>query len=275
MLFSEKMDIKEVVISELSMGSLGSLELHKRVLMRKSVSKQGFYKALRELVAEEIVTKNKQLVLLSPVWITKMQNFINTLGNSSTKQVVEEIVHLQEGDTIVFRFKSITELYLLWAHYFFIFCKQTDGPVVFFNSHNFWILIRSDIENAIYQWTKDNQKNVYNVVGYNTLLDRSTSEDIAKKYNIKSSHTANPEYKETIFPTIFGDYIMSTILDQKTVDAIHQVYLKYKAWEPAVELEMKEIIKKMGKSKVVIERNAKKAEKLRKKLMNHFIFYKK
>jgi hypothetical protein len=243
--------------------------------LRKDISKQGFYKALRELLADEIITKNKQLVLLSPVWITKVQNFIHAINNSSVAQVSEEIIHLQEGDTIVFRFKSIVELYLLWAHYFFIFCKQTEGSVIFFNSHNFWILIRSDIENAIYQWTKDNDKEVYNVVGYNTPIDRSISEEVSAKYNIRSSHTSKPELKQTVFPTIFGDYIMSTILDQKTVNAIHQVYLKYKKWEPAVELEMKEIISNMGKSKVVIERNAKKAEKLRKKLMNHFIFYKK
>ncbi len=275
MLFSQKMDIKEVIISELSAGSLNSLDLNKKVLLRKDISKQGFYKALRELISEEIVTKNKQNVLLSPIWVNKLQGFINTIQQSSHRQVSSEVVSLAEGDTMIFRFKSVIDLYLLWNHYFFIFCKQTEGSVIFFNSHNFWVLIRSDIENEMYRWIRDTKKEAYSVIGHNTPLDRSTSDYIRESYNINLSYDTKPLIRDTIFPAIFGDYIMSTILDQKTVDAIHQVYLKYKAWEPAVEFEMKEIIKKMGKSKVVIERNAKKAEKLRKKLMNHFIFYKK
>lgn len=269
------MDIKEVIISELSAGSLNSLDLNKKVLLRKDISKQGFYKALRELISEEIVTKNKQNVLLSPIWVNKLQGFINTIQQSSHRQVSSEVVSLAEGDTMIFRFKSVIDLYLLWNHYFFIFCKQTEGSVIFFNSHNFWVLIRSDIENEMYRWIRDTKKEAYSVIGHNTPLDRSTSDYIRESYNINLSYDTKPLIRDTIFPAIFGDYIMSTILDQKTVDAIHQVYLKYKAWEPAVEFEMKEIIKKMGKSKVVIERNAKKAEKLRKKLMNHFIFYKK
>lgn len=275
MLFSQKMDIKEVIISELSAGSLNSLDLNKKVLLRKDISKQGFYKALRELISEEIVTKNKQNVLLSPIWVNKLQGFVNTIQQSSHKQVSSEVVSLEEGDTMIFRFKSVIDLYLLWNHYFFIFCKQTEGSVIFFNSHNFWVLIRSDIENEMYRWIRDTKKEAYSVIGHNTPLDRSTSDYIRESYNINLSYDTKPLIRDTIFPAIFGDYIMSTVLDQKTVDAIHQVYLKYKAWEPAVELEMKEIIKKMGKAKVVIERNAKKAEKLRKKLMNHFIFYKK
>ncbi len=269
------MDIKEVIISELSAGSLDSLELHKRVLKQKEISKQGFYKALRELLSAEIVTKNKQLVLLSPIWINKIQGFVDTIHHSSYKQVSDEVVSLAEGDTMIFRFKSIIDLYLLWNHYFFIFCKQTEGSVIFFNSHNFWVLIRSDIENEMYRWIRDIKKEAYSVIGYNTPLDRSTSDYIRETYNINLSYDTKPLIKNTIFPAIFGDYIMSTIIDKKTIDAIHQVYLKYKIWEPAVEFEMKEIVSKMEKSKVVIERNAKKAEKLRKKLMNHFIFYKK
>lgn len=275
MLFSKKMDIKESIIYQLSRGSMNSLDLSKIIMTKKNVSKQGFYKALRELLVQEIITKNKQIVLLSPIWINKLKGFVDTVQKSSHKQVSDEVVSLAEGDTMIFRFKSIIDLYLLWNHYFFIFCKQTEGPVIFFNSHNFWVLIRSDIENEMYRWIRDTKKEAYSVIGHNTPLDRSTSDYIRNDYTISLSYDTKPLIRDTIFPAIFGDYIMSTILDQKIVDAIHQIYLKYKKWEPAVELEMKEIISNMKKSKVVIERNAKKAEKLRKKLMNHFIFYKK
>ena len=53
-----------------------------------------------------------------------------------------------------------------------------------------------------------------------------------------------------------------------------EIYKKYTRWEPAVQTELEGIISNMKRSKVVIERNKKKAEQLRKKLMNYFVFYK-
>ena len=170
MIFTDKLDIKETIITLLSEGPVDSLVLLEKIKAQKMVTKQGFYKATRELINEEVITKNKQKILLSPVWITKLQQFIREVEGSSTSHVSQEIIRLEEGDSMVFRFKSIVELYLLWGHYFLIFCKKTDSPVIFFNSHNFWILLRPDIENEIYQWTKDENKEVYTVGLYNTKL---------------------------------------------------------------------------------------------------------
>jgi hypothetical protein len=75
-----------------------------------------------------------------------------------------------------------------------------------------------------------------------------------------------------VYPTVFGDYVVSTVLDTNTVRAIDSVYKKYAKWEPAVEEELKEIIGRMRRSKVVIERNKKKADLLRKRLMKYFVF---
>lgn len=275
MIFTKKLDIEEIIINLLSEGAVNSLILFERVKQQKPVSKQGFYKALRALLKEEVVTKNKQMILLSPVWLAKLQQFVDQVGLQSANQATKEIINLQEGDSMVFSFKSIVELYLLWTHYFIIFCKKTKGPVVFFNSHNFWVLIRSDIENEMYQWIKANQKEAYSVIGYNTQLDRSSSDYIKDAYNIKLSYGQKPIIRETMFPAVFGDYVMSTVLDRQTVSDIHDLYMKYQKWEPSLEIELLAIIGRMKKPKMIIERNAKKAEKLRKKLMNHFIFYKK
>ena len=73
---------------------------------------------------------------------------------------------------------------------------------------------------------------------------------------------------------MFGDYIMSTVLDATTVAAIHQICERYPRWQPEVQVELEDIIGRMRRSKVVIERNKKKAEQLRKKLMKYFVFYK-
>lgn len=274
MLLSSKPKVAEVIIDTLSTGQIDSLLLLEKVQAKMPVTKQGFYRALRELLADEVVTKNKQVVFLSPVWVNKMQGFLGRLNTTSTQEVSDTLLHLAEGDTMVFRFKSIVDLYLLWTHYFFIFCKETEGPVVFFNSHNFWALIRSDIENEMYAWIKNNKKEAYSVVGYGTTLDRTTSDYVKDEYGIQLAYEDSPSIKETEFPAVFGDYVMSTVLDANTVIAIDALYKKYQKWEPAIQKELEDIISKMRRSKVVIERNKKKAERLRKKLMKYFVFYK-
>ncbi len=274
MLLSTKPKIEEVIVDTLADGPHDSLVLLEKVQNKTPTTKQGFYRALRVLLRDEIVTKNKQLVLLNPLWAGRIEKFVDRIKTVSTPKETETLFRLEEGDTMVFRFKSVIDLYLLWNHYFFIFCQKTSGPVVFFNTHNFWALIRSDIENEMYAWIKHNNKKAYSVIGHNTSLDRNTSDYIKKDYDIDLAYETSPSVRETVFPAVFGDYVMSTVLDATTVSAIGELYSKYQTWEPSVETELKEIIDRMRRSKVVIERNKKKAEQLRKKLMKYFVFYK-
>jgi hypothetical protein len=274
MLLSSKPKIAEIIIDLLGEGSINTLVLLERVRTKTPVTKQGFYRALRELIEEEVVTKNNQTVLLSPLWVNKVQGFVDKISDTSLRKESEPLLHLVEGDTMVFRFKSITDLYLLWIHYFQILSQKMEGSVVFFNSHNFWALARSDIENDFYQWIKDSKKETYCVIGYDTPLDKATSRYLQTDYGISIAFEEKPSVKETIYPTVFGDYIVSTILDATTVNAIDDLYKKYTKWEPSVQTELEEIISRMRRSKVVIERNKKKAEQLRKRLMKYFVFYK-
>jgi len=274
MLLSSKPKVEETIVDILADGPYDSLVLLKKVQKNHSVTKQGFYRAIRVLLKDEIVTKNKQLILLNPLWSSRIKHFIDRIHTISHTKESETLLKLADGDTMVFRFKSIVDLYLLWNHYFFIFCQKNEGSVVFFNTHNFWALIRSDIENEMYAWIRNNNKKAYSVIGHNTPLDRSTSDYIKKDYGIEIAYEDTPSISETVFPAVFGDYIMSTVLDATTVRAIGDIYTRYQKWEPTVEKELKEIISRMRRSKVVIERNKKKAEYLRKKLMKYFVFYK-
>lgn len=274
MLLSSKPKVEEVIVDMLADGPHDSLILLNKVETKAKVTKQGFYRALRELLKDEIVTKNKQLVLLNPLWTGRIESFVERLHTISTPKEAEVLLRLAEGDTMVFRFKSVVDLYLLWNHYFFIFCQRTQGPVVFFNTHNFWALIRSDIENAMYAWIKNNNKEAYCIIGHDTHLDRVTSDYIKNDYGINLAYETSPSTRETFFPAIFGDYIMSTVLDVTTVNSINELYQKYQQWEPAVQKELEDIIGRMKRSKVVIERNKKKAEGFRKKFMKYFTFYK-
>ncbi len=272
MLLSNKPDIKETIISILSKSSVDSTELQKEVVEQKKVTKQGFYKALRELVAEEIVVKNKQLLLLNNFWINRLHEFIGNVDK--TYQLQDSFLNLQEGESLVYHFKTIASLDALWMHYFFIIAKKKPTePIIFYNAHEFWSLFRYEVESFMYKWIADNNRKTYLVVGGNTALDRTTTAYI-KEFGLDITYEIKPSFKKNYFTTVIGDYILDTILDMNTANTIDRLYQKHTIWNEEVAKELGEILSRLKRSKVVIYRNKKKAEQLRKKLMKYFVFYK-
>ncbi len=271
MLLSTNPDIKETIISLLAKGSIDSIELQKEVMVQKKDTKQGFYKSLRELVAEEVVIKNKQLVALSNVWVNKVQAF--TASIDKQYQSEDSFLNLQEGESLVYHFKSLASLDVLWMHYFYIIAKkEPTEPFIFYNSHEFWSLFRFEEENAMYEWVGNSGRKSYGVIGGNTPMDRNTTAYV-KKYGIEFAYEEKMSMPKNYFTSVIGDYILDTILDMNTANAIDKLYQKHTAWNEDVAKELGEILSRLKRSKVVIYRNKKKAEMLRKKLMKYFVFY--
>lgn len=274
MIFTKYALISDLIIKSLAHGPLDTLELLEKLKNERYITKQGFYKSLRTLTQKEVLIKNKQVLTLSPVWLGEIEKFLTKVQKHRKTEISNILMRLQDGDSMVFRLKSTTDLYLLWSHYFKIFCKHTDGPIVFFNSHNFWPLLRKDIEKEVYGWVKAQRRKAYSVIGNNTKLDRTSSQFLKKDYNIKISFEEKPSLKETVFPVVFGDYIISSVLKKHIVQEINKLFLRYEVWGPQAEKELQEIMMHDENSKLVIEKNTKKAEKIRKKILNHFMFYK-
>lgn len=271
MLLSTKPDIKETIISLLAKGSIDSTELQKEVSIQKKVTKQGFYKALRELVAEEVVVKNKQLVALNNFWVNKMQAF--TASIDKQYQSEDSFLNLEEGESLIYHFKTLSSLDVLWMHYFYIIAKkEPTEPIVFYNAHEFWSLFRFAEENAMYEWIHKTERKMYGVIGGATPLDRSTTEYV-NQYELQFAYEPNVGMAKNYFTSVIGDYILDTILDMNTANAIDKLYQKHTVWNEEVAKELGEILSRLKRSKVVIYRNKKKAEQLRKKLMKYFVFY--
>ncbi|MEI6022221.1 MAG: hypothetical protein WCQ32_00020 [bacterium] len=275
MLLSKKPETKECIVEILAKGALDTTMLQVVVQEKKTITKQGFYKALRELIAEEVVVKNKQVVLLSTTWLSRMKNFVGSVDANYTAQIGGELLDLKEGDSMVFTFKSLLSLDLLWMHYFCILAKEHDESVLLYNGHNFWNLLRPDIENTLYEWLNEYKKDkTYYVIGHNTPLDKISNMYMKDEYGIQVAFENTPSLPENSHPVVFGDYVMNTVLDNTLVHAIDALYKKNTVWNDDVKKELEEIVSRLRRSKVVIERNKKKAEQIRKKLMKYFVFYK-
>ena len=272
MLLTSKPEVKELIVQILAQGAIDSVELQEKVIAKKSITKQGFYKALRELVVAEVVAKNKQLVVLNNLWINKLQAFVTSVDEQYKQN--SEFIALQEGENLLYHFRTLESLDILWMHHFFLIAKQFPSePIVFYNSHEFWSLFRHQEQSLLYQWIKEHKREVYLVIGGDTQLDRETTQYI-KDFGITIHYSTDTGFRKNYFSTAIGEYVIETILDMNTTHAVDTLYKKHSSWNTNVEKELSEILKNLKRSKVVIERNHKKAELLRKKLMKYFVFYK-
>ncbi len=272
MFLTAKPDIKESIISLLAKGAVDSTDLQNQVSTQRNVTKQGFYKALRELIAEEVVVKNKQLVALNNFWVNKIEKFVSSIDSEYQKS--DSFLNLEEGESLVYHFKTLESLDVLWMHYFYIIAKkESDKPILFYNPHEFWSLFRFEKENAMYQWIGDNKRKGYEVIGANTPLDRITTKYI-EQYGIENAYEEKGTFPKNYFTSVIGDYILDTILDMNTANAIDALYKRHTIWNDDVAKELDDILTRIKRSKVVIYHNKKKAEQIRKKLMKYFVFYK-
>lgn len=274
MLLTNKPETKEIIVTLLSKGALDSVDLQKQVEGIKAVTKQGFYKALRELIKDEVVAKNKHLVVLNNAWVNKLHNLVQTVDNNYQVQADDSFLNLEEGETLVYHFKTVASLDILWMHYFFLVAKKEPSEdLIFYNSHEFWSLFRHEAESFMYKWIVDNNRTNYIVIGGTSPLDRSTTAYI-KDMGLQLAYEPDTTIKRNSYVSVIGDYLLETVLDMNTANAIDKLYEKYPIWNEDVAKELGDILSRIKRSKVVIERNKGKAEKLRKRLLKHFVFYK-
>ena len=73
---------------------------------------------------------------------------------------------------------------------------------------------------------------------------------------------------------VFGDFIIEAWLDPKTTIEINDFYLNKKVLSKEVKEELKNIVSKKGRNKLVISRNSRKASKTRSMFKKYFVFNK-
>jgi hypothetical protein len=273
MLLVSKNKISEIIVASLAKGSLNTLDLYREVSNQKVVSKQNFYKALRGLIKEEVIAKNKLSVVLNNLWVNRLHEFVGTIDTNYQSQTHETILRLLDGESLVYHFKSLTNLDVLWKHYFFIVAKiNPSEDIVFYNPHEFWSLFRFETENFMYRWILENKRTTYEIVGNNTALDKSTTAYI-KNFGIQIMYESTPSLKKNVFPVIIGDYIVETILDMDTVNAINILYQTHTEWSDSLSKELNIILGNVKRAKIIISKNRRRAQKIHKKLVRkYFIF---
>ncbi|MBP7831549.1 MAG: hypothetical protein KA028_00835 [Candidatus Pacebacteria bacterium] len=225
------------------------------------VTIQGIYKTLRELIAEDIVVKQKKIYSINNVWREKT-------GELFMKR---QVFSLSAGEEVAYRFTKLTHLDAFWKHTLSDIQKETGTfPNFDFVPHAFWFYAegRRQSELEYYKTFDENKTYLFTTIEGKTVMDKRMKEIEQTEYHQVHLGDKGP-FGRRDHVTIMGPYIIMTKVSAKLAYATDALYEKVTD-EKTLEIELNKLFKDSGIIKLSVEHNEKKARVLRKRLAANF-----
>lgn len=264
--------LQEELLCILAQGTIDGADLLAKVSLKITTTKQGLYKALRNLLQNEIAIKEGLYYSLNKVWLVRFRDFIeegeNNLG-----------VCLPFQDTVlngrkVITFKDAEALDIYWGHlYLTLKNKFKNSPFFFYNRHSWSIYERPHSETYLYKTSLKGDSKAMITLGANTLIDQKFKKDFAKN-NIQITIDEKFLIPKTDHICIIDDYYILTRYDKKTMAAIDSLFNKAISFGETEIRELHRILLNCKKPKIIITKNIKKANTWRRRLAKNFVIKK-
>lgn len=264
--------LQEELLRILSQGAIDGADLLAKVSLKTTTTKQGLYKALRNLLQNEIAIKEGRYYSLNKVWLTRFRDFIeegeNNLGISLPFQ--NSSINARK----VITFKDAEALDIYWGHLYLSLRNKFKGSIFFFyNRHNWSIYERPHSEGYLYQSSIKEGNKVMITLGANTLIAQKFKKDFAKN-NIQITIDGKFLVPKTDHICIIEDYFILTRYDKKTVALIDSLFDKAISFGETETRELHRILLSCKKPKIIITKNIKKANTWRRRLAKNFVIKK-
>lgn len=222
---------------------------------------QGIYKALRELIAEDIVVKQKKLYSINSVWRSKASNLLRE----------QYRFKLSPGEEVAYRFNKIAHLDAFWKHTLNDIQKEIGTyPTFAFLPHQFWYFIEGRTESEIeYEEAFSKEKIFYfSVIGADTLLDRNIKTTLENKFH-QISLQSKSSFSRRDHVSVMKDYVITTRISKHLAQEIDKLYDIEKDLVSFTE-KLHTLLKRPDVIQMIVVHNQKKALALRRTLSKTF-----
>lgn len=273
-MFLKPNTIEELIINQLKNGPKKNIDLVNFIIDKKNGTKQGVYKALRKLKAEEIITTHKNEASLSGVWIKKMSDFFAVTQFHYKQPITASgFLSLSQGQKISFSLKTLTELDIFSSHAFYLLNQiiPKDRPIFAFNYHQWFYYGRQENDEFLSREIKKQKQPLLLLLGNDNILDF----EVKKIYNQNNSqcHILEKElFPHNYYFDILDDFLIEFRLDDKIVNLLDKFFNKHKKFDEIAQEELKFIVNLRSNNKMTISRNVIKIEKLKKSFKKYFVY---
>ncbi|QQR50396.1 hypothetical protein IPF86_00535 [Candidatus Nomurabacteria bacterium] len=264
--------VRQGILDILTKGPIDGVNLLEQVNIKLSVSKQGLYKALRELMRDEVIIKEKKLFTLNKVWLSRLKDFVE----ESEQNLGVALPFLEESFTgrKVIVFKDMDALNIYWGHLFLALSERfNDKPFFFFNHHSWFIHDSPHSEMYLYKKSLKKKNKVLITLGANTLFAKDFKTRFAKA-NIQISINEKIGVPMTDNLCVIGDYIITTRYDKNTMTEIDTLFKNSSSFGENEKNEFKKMLSFSKRPKMIITKNKRKATIWKHSLAKNFVIKK-
>lgn len=226
------------------------------------VTIQGVYKALRELLAEDVIVKNRHVFSVNNIWKNKLSNLMSN----------KKPFFLEEGEVLQYKFNNIRHLDSFWKHTLIDIQEEIGSEATFaWLPHQFWWYIEGrEISEVEYeeQFLKNKIK-YFSTIGGTSVLDKTykvNNQNAFHQIHLENSISLNR--RDHI--SIIGDYVITTRISSnlsKSIDSLYKNILE----ESLLKSELNLLLKKSAKTILIVEKNKSKANKIKSKFKKYFV----
>lgn len=237
---------------------------------RPGTTKQGVYLALRKLRKKEVVAISGKLVSLHQAWVSRMKKLFE---KTSAETGSADLLRLEEGDRVSYRFGSLLALDMFWAHAFALFMSsmKPGGKMLLYNPHEWFLVAREESEPALIREAGERKVSWLALIGGNTPLDREARRFFDGKY-AECHFLGRDIFPNDYYANCFGDYMIEVRIGRRAAEKIESIYRSEGAAAETASAELEKIVAEKGEAhRMRISKNKKKADTLRKIFKKYFL----
>jgi len=277
MLFTENQTIKELIVQELSCSPHSTLEeLIKNISpkLKQKITLQGWYKALKGLITQGIIIKEKKKYILNTSWVVDALQWSYYLKNVYIDKEKEKVIALpqKEKEKMVYKFPDLLAMNSFWAHLLvYIGSRKPKDPIIYaYNPHFWFYLAQSAVERQYNRGLEAYGVKVWIIIGSNSFLDKWNSQ-FFEKTSIEYYFAQKPFYSDgTKYINYFDDYLIEIKLKKEMAKKIDQLFKKTTSLSDISQLELIGLFQEKSPCIVTITKDKQKGEIFKRKIKRYF-----
>ena len=236
-----------------------------------SVTFQGVYKAINQLIENGVLIKEKKNIQINKDWITNAKAFVDSLQKKYFEETKASSESAIGEDIQVYYFDNLISLDKFWNKILENLFKNNsigDEYLTQQSGHIWYVLGQLEEESAILHIIKEKKLKFYTISTGNTFLDKWSGRYYESQnffYSTNKKKSPNNHYF-----IIYGDYIMESIYPEELSDELDKVYDHVNEITDLNLSELIHVLRKKAQLKITVMKNAILAQRLRKDILKHF-----
>lgn len=231
---------------------------------RRVYSIQGVYKELKTLQENGVIFKVKKTYSLHLPWVLNFLSRAEVLSKNYIEDSKLNTILPSLNNKKIWHFTNLLKMNDFWAYLILTLVQKSQNKILLgWNPHPWFHLIQTEKEREYIKSLKITNSKLYLIVGDNTFLDKWSVKFWDNKTVNYSFAKSGFSSKESTYYNVIDDYVLTVKIDKKTSKQIKQIYDKTTSMNDIDLPSVIKIFSKKTKSSVWLEKNPKKARRIK------------